>query len=147
MKLTNVLCAVIAALVAGQAGPALAQPYPDRPVVIVPPYPAGGTPDLVARILGEKMAALWGKSVLVEAKPGGNGVIGTGSVAQSAPDGYTLLLATLSHVTNPLLQKGVRWDPVGDFAGLAGVATAPVVATVPASLPVDTLKAFAEFAR
>jgi len=147
MKLTNVLCAVIAALVAGQAGPALAQPYPDRPVVIVPPYPAGGTPDLVARILGEKMAALWGKSVLVEAKPGGNGVIGTGSVAQSAPDGYTLLLATLSHVTNPLLQKGVRWDPVGDFAGLAEVATAPVVATVPASLPVDTLKAFAEFAR
>ena len=87
MKLTNVLCAVIAALVAGQAGPALAQPYPDRPVVIVPPYPAGGTPDLVARILGEKMAALWGKSVLVEAKPGGNALSVVRKEAGGLPPG------------------------------------------------------------
>lgn len=147
MKFAKTLWTAAAALALGIAAPAQAQSFPARPVTIVAPYPAGGTPDLVARVIGEKMAADWGAPVVVEPKPGGNGVIGTASVAQSAADGYTLLLATLSHVTNPLLQKGVRWDPVADFAGVAEVATAPVVATVPASVPVDSLKAFAEYAR
>ena len=147
MKLSRVIFAIGPLLAMVAFAPAQAQSWPSRPVTIVAPYPAGGTPDLIARAIAEKMGALLGSPVVVDPKPGGNGAIGTGVVARAAPDGYTLLLATLSHVTNPLLQRAVKWDPVADFACVAEIVTAPVVAVVPSTLPVTNLAEFVAYAK
>lgn len=138
---------LLAAALLGSVMPGFAQLTSSRPVTIVAPFPSGGTPDLAARLLGESMSAALQRPFLVDPKPGANGSIGTAHVAQSVPDGHTLLLATLSHVTNPLLQADVRWNPVTDFAGVAMLATAQVVAVIPSSLQLDSLRAFVELAR
>ena len=80
-----------------------AQNFPTKPLRIIVPFPAGGIVDLMARSLNEKLAAGLGQPVLVEARPGANGSLGTDAVAKSDPDGHTLVLATLSHVTTPTL--------------------------------------------
>ena len=82
------------------------------------PFPAGGIVDLMARTLNEKLAAGLGQPVLVETRPGANASLGTEAVAKSEPDGHTLVLATLSHVTTPALSK-TPWHPTKDFAGVA----------------------------
>lgn len=146
MFLAKMLIRSILMLAVGLAGSAHAQVFPSRTVSIVAPYPAGGTPALVARILAEKMATIWGRSVIVKPKPGANGEIGTEYVKRSPADGYTLLLATLSHVTTPFFQK-VPYDPVRDFSGVAEFATAPLVAVIPVSLPVTSMQEFVEYAR
>ena len=84
---------------------ATAQTFPTKPLRIIVPFPAGGIVDLMARSLNEKLAAGLGQPVLVEARPGANGSLGTEAVAKSDPDGHTLVLATLSHVTTPALVK------------------------------------------
>jgi len=119
-----------------------AQAYPKGPITIVAPFPAGGTPDLVARVVAEKAASIMGVPMVVEAKPGGQSITGTTSVANARPDGYTWLLATLSFVTSPVLVKGVSWDPVKSFRAISQLATAPVVAVVPSSLGITTLRDF-----
>ena len=125
--------------------PALPQAYPARAVTIVVPFPAGGSPDVFTRIVSEKVSANWGVPVVVEARPSAGGSIGAAHVARSPADGYTLLLATLSHVTNPGLTAGKStWHPADDFSGIVELVNAPVVALVPASLPVRTLKEFVE---
>lgn len=128
--------------------PALPQAYPARAVTIVVPFPAGGSPDVFTRIVSEKVSANWGVPVVVEARPGAGGSIGAAQVARSPADGYTLLMATLSHVTNPGLSAGKStWHPADDFSGIVELVNAPVVALVPASLPVRTLKEFVEYAK
>jgi tripartite-type tricarboxylate transporter receptor subunit TctC len=102
------------------------------------PYPAGGVVDLLARTVNEKQAADLGQPVIVEARPGANGSIATDAVAKSAPDGHTLLLATLSHTINPSLSK-VPWHPVQDFAGVAMMAETVLVLAVTSSMPAKTL--------
>src|SRR6187455_52990 len=82
-----------------------AQTFPSKPLRIIVPFPAGGIVDLMARTLNEKLAAGLGQPVLVEARPGANASLGTEAVAKSDPDGHTLVLATLSHVTTPTLAK------------------------------------------
>lgn len=124
-----------------------AEEYPTRPVSVIVPFPAGGTPDAFARIIAERIGRNWGNPMVVEVKPGAGGSLGATLVANSAPDGYTALLATLSHVTNPSLSSAANYDPVGDFKGVAILATAPVVALVPAAMPVNTLKEFVEHVR
>ena len=86
------------------------QTFPGKPLRIIVPFPAGGIVDLMARSLNDKLAAGLGQPVLVEARPGANGSLGTDAVAKSDPDGHTLVLATLSHVTTPLLTK-TPWHP------------------------------------
>ena len=123
------------------------QAYPNRLITVIAQYPAGGTPDLVGRIVTEKLASLWKSPIIVEPKPGANGAIGTANVSQATPDGYTWLIATLSHVTNPILQENIRWDPITDFEGVSEIGTAPVIAVVPTELKVDTLRQFVERAK
>ena len=94
------------------------QTFPTKPLRIIVPFPAGGIVDLMARSVNEKLAAGLGQPVLVEARPGANGSLGTEAVAKSDPDGHTLVLATLSHVTTPALTK-TPWHPTRDFAGVA----------------------------
>ena len=119
----RVLRSLLAASLVASGISVYAQLASSRPVTIVVPFPAGGTPDLAARLLSQGMSIALNQPVLVDPKPGANGAIGTAYVAQAASDGYTLLLATLSHVTNPLLQADVRWNPVADFSGVAMLAS------------------------
>ncbi|HEY8069197.1 MAG TPA: tripartite tricarboxylate transporter substrate binding protein [Burkholderiales bacterium] len=125
---------------------AKAQGFPSKPLRIVVPFPAGGIVDLMARSLNEKLAAGLGQPVLVEARPGANASLGTDAVAKSEPDGYTLVLATLSHVTTPLLTK-TPWQPTRDFAGVAIMGHVANVAAVNPDLPAKTLREFVDYAK
>ena len=98
----------------------IAQTFPSKPLRIIVPFPAGGIVDLMARSMNEKLAAGLGQPVLVETRPGANASLGTEAAAKSDPDGHTIVLATLSHVTTPLLTK-TPWHPTKDFAGVTGI--------------------------
>ncbi len=117
MRLLSRLFIVLAAA-ASLASTALAQDdYPNRPIRIIVPYPAGGTADAMTRALGQELAGVWGQQVVVENRPGGGTVVGALAVANAPPDGYTLLFATDSTLSiNPRLMKSLPYDPVKSFA-------------------------------
>lgn len=96
--------------------------YPDRPIKIIQPFPAGGSTDLLARGLGQKLHEYMGQPVIVEARPGANGVIATTTVAKSAPDGYTMLLTTGSFSANPYVSTNLPYDVLKDFAPITQLA-------------------------
>ncbi|RZM00531.1 MAG: tripartite tricarboxylate transporter substrate binding protein [Variovorax sp.] len=130
------------AAVLGTVGPtAFAQSnYPDKPIRLVVGYSAGGPTDVLARVLGQDMAGALGQSVVVDNKPGANGNIATEFVQHAAPDGYTLIMNTISHNVNPLLQPDrVKYDPVKDFTPIAQVAVLPQIIVVAADSPYKTL--------
>jgi len=116
--------ATLAVLSALFAAPALAQtPYPDRPIHIVVPFPAGGPSDVMARIIGEKMSTDFGQGVVIDNRPGANTLVGAELVAKAPPDGTTLLMAIDSTlVMNPYLYSKLPYDPIKDFAPITLVA-------------------------
>jgi tripartite-type tricarboxylate transporter receptor subunit TctC len=125
-----------------------AQDYPARPITIVVPYTAGGSTEILARIVAQRLEERLGKSVLVENKPGAGTVIGTNAVAKSTPDGYTLLMATPTPMAiNVMVHKSLPYDPAADFVPLAMVAQAPFVLVVNPSLPVRSVKELIAFAK
>jgi tripartite-type tricarboxylate transporter receptor subunit TctC len=110
------------------ARPAHAQGFPNRPVTIVVPYPAGGPVDIVARLIAPAASANLGQPVVVENRGGGSGVIGSAAVARAEADGHTLVLGTnQTHATNQSLLKNCPYDAVKDFAAVAGIADIPHV--------------------
>ncbi|MCO4889899.1 tripartite tricarboxylate transporter substrate binding protein [Cupriavidus sp. WGtm5] len=142
------LIALAAACACGASGSAFAQPWPARPIRMVVPFPPGSSPDLIARILTEKLAAALGQSVVVENRPGAGGNIGTGMVARAAPDGYTLLFTINGPlVTAPTLSRNLNYDPFRQLAPVTLVATSPNVLVVDARLPVHNLREFVALAR
>jgi tripartite-type tricarboxylate transporter receptor subunit TctC len=129
--------AVLAAAMA--LAPAAHAEFPDRPIKLIVPLAPGGGGDLIARLVAAKLQPLLGQTVVVENRAGGATTIGTEIVAKSAPDGYTLVLATSSHVINSSLIK-VPFDPVRDFTGVALMATSPLVLAVnPKTLDVHSV--------
>src|SRR5574341_1018089 len=113
---------LLASLVlAALAGPfAQAQDYPARPVTIVVPFAAGGAGDILARVLGPKLEQKWGKTFIVENKPGAGSIIGANAVARAAPDGYTIMIApSATMAVNVTLYKSLSYDPAADFVPLA----------------------------
>lgn len=126
----------VAAIVASSN--ARAQAFPSKPLRFVIPFPAGGIVDVVGRAVGEKIAALLGQPVVVDNRPGGNAAIATDIVAKAPADGHTWLLATVSHVVTPHLQK-VEYDAVDDFAGVAYLCNVPAIAVVPTASPFKTM--------
>src|SRR5437868_5588468 len=103
--------------IATLALPGRAQSWPSRPIRMIVPFPAGSSPDLIARILSEKLSTVLGQAVVVENRPGAGGNIGTGMVAKAAPDGYTLLLTINGPlVTAPTLYRHLGYDPVRQLA-------------------------------
>ena len=121
------LAAVLVALGAA-AGTAAAQSYPARPVKILVGFAAGGPTDVIARIVAQDMTASLGQSFFVENRPGANAIIATDAVAQSAPDGYTVLFSSLSLLVNAILQPDkVHYDPFRDFAPISNAAALPMV--------------------
>ncbi len=118
---------------------ALAQGYPSKPIRIVVPFTPGSATDIMARIVGEKLGAAWGQTVIVENKPGAGGTVGSAFVAKSEPDGYTLLVVSTGHVVNPVLYPGLSYDTVGDFAGITPLASLPNVLVVGAGSPIKNV--------
>lgn len=135
----------LAACIAWQA--ANADPFPSRPVKQIVTYPPGGSSDLMARILGQKLSELWGQPVIVESKPGAAGAIGMDYARQQAPDGYSFVIANLGPATvNPLLTK-VPFDSERDFVPVSLIATGPNILVVNPSMPAKTLQEVIAYAR
>jgi tripartite-type tricarboxylate transporter receptor subunit TctC len=132
--------ALLAAALCACALPALSQGYPNKPVKIVVPFPAGGPTDVVTRSLADKLGAALGQAVVVENRPGAGGSIGADFVAKSAPDGYTLVMATSStHSIGPYLAK-LPYDPEKDFTPVVWVGNATNILVVNAQLPANTVQ-------
>ena len=131
----------IAALAIFAAQAALAQAWPAKPLRMVVAFPPGGSTDLAARALGEKLGAALGQTVIIENKPGASGNIGAEFVARSSADGYTLLMATTSFATAPAFYPKLGWDPLKDFAPVSMVATLPIVIVVHPSVQAQDARA------
>ena len=139
----NPIRAAAAAALAGLAfaAAAWAQPYPSKPIKIIVPYPPGGTSDILARSVGQKLTEAWGQPVLVENKPGATGNIGADFVAKSPPDGYTVLLADIGSLAiAPSVAPSLPFDPVKDFAPVVMVAYSPHLLVVHPSVPAKDAK-------
>jgi tripartite-type tricarboxylate transporter receptor subunit TctC len=136
-----------AALLAFGASLVQAQNWPQHPVKVVVPFPAGGNTDLQARIVSEQLSALLGQQFLVENRVGASGTIAAEFVARASADGYTLFFSASPQISVvPLVQK-VNYDPIKDFAPISIVGTNPFVLGVHASVPANTLKEFVEYVR
>ena len=130
--------AALASSLALLAWPAAAQTWPAKPIKIVVPFPAGGTSDVLARMLGQKMTESWGQPVVIENKPGSSGNLGADAVAKSAADGYTLLLMDVGNlVISPALFK-LPFNVEKDFAPVAMVAYSPHLLAVSTKVPANT---------
>ena len=122
---------------------AQAQTYPSRPVVMVVPYAAGGTFDVMGRILATRMSELLGQPVIVENTTGAGGIIGVSRVINAAPDGYTLLLgSTGTHAYNQTIYKKRRYDAINDFTPVALFSEQPMVLEVRNDLPANSFPEF-----
>jgi tripartite-type tricarboxylate transporter receptor subunit TctC len=144
----TLLSGPVAAVALAPLGAALAQPaWPTKPVRIVVPFPPGGTNDIVARILARELSEALGQPFVVENRPGASGVIGAEIVAKSPPDGYTLMVHSVSHIANAFAYRKLPYDTLKDFEPLALLAAQPGIVVVHPSLPVKTLKEFLALAR
>ena len=121
--------------------PAAAQTYPNRPVRIVAPFPAGGGLDLVSRALGQRLSTALGQSIIIDNRSGADGMIGTEQVAKAAPDGYTLLISSTGPmVINPALNIKMPYDTLRNFAPITLVVVQSLCLVVHPSLPVKSVK-------
>jgi tripartite-type tricarboxylate transporter receptor subunit TctC len=126
---------------------ARAQTWPTQVVRIICPIAAGGGIDATARILAAQLSPIWGQQVVVENKTGAAGNIAAEFVARSAPDGYTIYIATFPHATNPYLYASLGYDPVADFAPVTLIGLYPLVMVVPNSSPAHSVKEFISYAK
>jgi len=121
--------------------------FPDRPVRIVVPFTPGGGTDIITRQLARNLAQDLNQTIIVENRPGGSAIIGTDAVARSAPDGYTLLMASFSHAINPIMQDTLPYDTDSAFAPVAMIGKSPNVLVVSANAPFMTVHALMAEAR
>lgn len=143
-QLTRLACAAVSLIAAA----AHAQEWPTHTVRIVVAYPAGGAVDIVTRLLAEKLTAALGQPVIVDNKAGAGGLIGSESVARAAPDGYTLLMGTVSsHAIAPAVYRKMPYDAQTDFAPVSLVALTPYVITVNPAIPAKTLRELIAYAK
>ena len=126
---------------------AVAQPYPSKPVRVIVPLAAAGTGDTLARVVSEEMAKILGQPFVVENRPGSGGIIGTELVAKAAPDGYTLLSASPSHVIHPALRPKVGYDPIKDFEPITVIANTHQLIVGHPSVPASTVRELVAFAK
>ncbi|CAN7657498.1 tripartite tricarboxylate transporter substrate binding protein [Variovorax sp. LjRoot84] len=133
------LCAAASALALGAGSVAHAQAYPNKPIKMVVPFAAGGGTDVLARVIGEKLAAGLGQPVVIDNKPGAAGIIGTDAVAKAAPDGYTIVMSLSNALlTNQFLYEKLPYHPERDLTLVYQVAMGPLVLVVHPGVPVKT---------
>jgi len=140
MQRKHFLGIAAAATLLALGGPALAQPWPAKPITLIIPFPPGGTLDVVGRMLAQKLGQQLGQTVIVDNRPGGAGTVGAGAVARAPGDGYTLLFSASAFTTAPMTQKTPAYDVVKDFAPVALVAKAPLAIAVNKNLPFNDVK-------
>src|SRR6201982_2838013 len=121
--------------------------FPNKPVRLIVPVAAGGPTDIVARMLAEKLSKMWGQQVVIENKGGAGTNIGNEYVAQSDPDGYTVLFATASLAVNSSLYRSLNYDPIADFAAVSLVSRFSLFMFVPNSLPTKSVMEFVAYAK
>ena len=138
---------LVGLLAAGAVAPVTAQEFPARPLRLVVPYPPGGTSDILARPVAQALAERLGQPVVVDDRGGANGNIGTEFVARASADGYTLLFGNTSHTINPALYAKVPYDPLKDFAGVALLASTPLILVVHPSIPAVNVRELVQVAR
>ena len=136
------LLCMFAAVVANAAAPAAdVKSYPTKPIRLIVAQAPGGSNDIIARIIGERLTEAIGQSVVIDNRPGAGGVVGTDSVAKALPDGYTLMIgATSTLAANPSLYTKMNLDPTRDLTPITQIASGPFVLAVPSSLPVKNVK-------
>ena len=141
---------VAAAVAAGIAEPAIAQAqqkYPSRPVRIVVGFSAGSATDITARMVGPRLAELWGQPVVIENRPGAGGTLANAAVARATPDGHTLVLISASFAIGAVLHKELPYDPLKDFVGVAQIGASTGFLAVAPSLGVKSAKELIALAR
>ena len=152
MALRRTLLSTLAACAAAAAFAPLAHAqagdYPNRPIKLIVPFAPGGSTDMVARLLADKMGPILGKAVVVDNKGGAGGSIGADAIAKAAPDGYTIGMATVStHGANPAIYAKLPYDAVKDFAPITNVMSVPSVFVVHPSVPAKTMQEFVALAK
>lgn len=146
LRLSALLLATCAGL--GFSAAHAADDWPNQPIRFVVPFPPGGPTDLMARLISEPLSKKLGTNVVVENRAGASGNIGSASVAQAKPDGYTILLAASGNMSvNQTLFKNLQYDPIKDFASIIQISRFPLVLEVKSSTPVDSVKAYIDHAK
>ena len=138
---------ILALLLCAFTAFALAQSWPTRTVRFIVPFPPGGSTDVAARTLADKLTRAFGQQVVVDNRGGGGGAIGTVEAARAAPDGYTLLFVADPVITLHLVVKNVQFDMQRDFSAITQVTTQPIALAVHSSLPVQTVKELVAYAK
>ena len=136
-----------AALCAVSLSAAHAQSYPNKPVKLVVPFAPGGFTDVVARILGQRLSTAMGQQFVIENKAGAGSIIGTDFVAKSAPDGYTLVMISTTHVISPWIYKTVPYDPLKSFVAVTKLVDSPYVLLVNPKVPARNVQEFVALAK
>ncbi len=140
MQLLKIISCLLLQVLA--VGSAQSQNYPDRPLRLIVPYPAGGTTDILIRLLQKPTSELFNQQVVIENRSGGGSVIGTNAVAQAAPDGYTVLGTDLAILVNHSLMPKLPYDTLKDFRGVTMLARAPLLLLIHPSVPANTIEEF-----
>src|SRR5262245_51479304 len=141
------LSIALLALLPNAPASAQAEAWPQRPVMLIVPFAAGGNTDGIARIIAQRLGEELGQQFVVENRAGAGGVLAAEAVAKAAPDGYTLFLATVAQMAiAPAISKK-RYDPIKDFAPISNIATNPFVLAVHSSVPANTLAELVEHVR
>ncbi len=138
--------AAVGAVLAMTGTAAAQQAYPNRMIRIVVPTVAGGSTTMIARLVAQHFTTAWGQSAIVDNRPGGNTIVGTEHVAKAVPDGYTLLVPSITHIVLPLLTN-TPYDAIKDFAPVSGLASQMYVMLIHPSVPAKDVKAFVALAK
>lgn len=139
--------ALLAAAFVLATAAAQAQTYPAKPITLIVPFAAGGSNDLVARVIGKKLSQVWGQPVVIDNRGGAGGLIGSAAVAAAPPDGYTLLLVSVTFTINPAVKKTMPFDTSKDFTPVAFIARSPLLVTASNKLPVKSARELLDLAK
>ena len=139
--------AVLTALAASLSVPVAAQTYPIKPVRLIVPFAPGGFTDVVARILGQRLSVSMGQQFIIENKAGAGSTIGTDFVAKAAPDGYTLVMISTTHVISPWIYKSMPYDPIKGFVPVTKLVDSPYVLLVNPKVPARNVQEFIALAK
>src|SRR5262245_37366248 len=145
--LAKLVLAALLALAALPGSAPAAEPYPDRPISMIVPYAAGGSSDVLARLIGERLGKSLGQQIIVDNRAGAGSRLGTEVAAKAAPDGHTLLLADMPHTIVPAIQKGVPYDPVRDFTPIGLIGTASMFFFVNPAVKAESAQEFVALAK